>query len=385
MVILKSRTNQIRKAPIIELLSQVSLPKDVISFGQGIPFFGPPAEAIKISAQSMFQPEGFQYSTDNGLIQLRETIAEKIYNEQKVRVDPERHIMVTSGANQGFMNAILTITQPGDEIIFLSPTYFNYIMAAELAGCKPILVQTNENFQPNISRLQENISKRTKAIVTVSPNNPTGAVYPPKLLKAINELCRDYSLYHISDEVYEYFIYEGAIHKSPLCFDNSISNTISLYSLSKCFAISGYRIGYMIFPEELQDELFKVQDTIGICAPTPSQLAANEIIPMGPAFCHQFFDVLIENRLLVKSMLSEIDTVQIVWTKGAYYFFVTVDSFKSSFNLAKELIEHYGIIVLPGSMFDFPKCSFRLSYGNLSGEKLVEGLNRLKVGLNRLL
>lgn len=380
-----TRMNGIRKAPIIDLLAQVSIPNDVISFGQGIPFFKPPKDAINSVKEALLTPKSFQYTPDSGRLDLRQVIAEKIYAEQGVNINPEKQIIVTSGANQAFMNVILALTNPGDEILFFSPTYFNYVMAAELAGCKPIFLNTDENYQPLHDKIEEKISKKTKAIVTVSPNNPTGAVYYPEILRKINSLCWDYSLYHISDEVYEYFVYENAVHKSPLCYDTSQSHTISLFSLSKSFALSGLRVGYSIFPEYLYEDMLKVQDTISICAPSLSQYAALRSIPLGKQYCSQFFDVLLNNRSLVKSILSDLEGVNVITTKGAYYFFILLDSNRSSIDIAKELIEMFGIIVLPGIFFDEKRCSFRMSYGNLITEKFEEGLHRLKTGLSKVM
>ncbi len=380
-----TRMNKIRKAPIIDLLSQVSIPKDIISFGQGIPFFKPPKIALSAVKETLSLPESFQYTSDSGRKDVRQVIAEKIFKEQNVRINLEKQIVVTSGANQAFMNVILAITSPGDEIIFFSPTYFNYVMATKLAGCKPIIIDTDEYYQPLLERIVQKISKKTKAIVTVSPNNPTGAVYHPEIIRKINSLCQDFSIYHISDEVYEYFVYENAVHKSPLFFDKSQSYTISLFSLSKSFALSGLRIGYSIFPEVLYDDMLKAQDTISICAPSLSQQAALHSIPLGKQYCSQFFEVLLKNRSLVKSFLSDLDGVDVKMTNGAYYFFVLLDSNRSSIDVAKELIESFGIIVLPGMFFDENRCSFRLSYGNLNAEKFEEGMHRLKKGLSKIL
>lgn len=376
--------NTIRKAPIIHLLSQVTIPKDVISFGQGIPFFSPPKLAIDAAKNSMMQPKGFQYSTDAGWLTLRETIAEKVNFSTKANVDAECNVMVTSGANQAFMNAVLAITSPGDELIFLTPSYFNYVMAAQLADCKPVLVETTKCFQPDVEKIKNKISKKTKAIVTISPNNPTGAVYSKESLKAINQFCKDHQLFHISDEVYEYFVYDDSTHVSPLCFDPSVSHTISLFSLSKAFALSGYRIGYMIHPDFLSDDLLKAQDTIGICAPSIAQAAALKAIPLKQSYCAQYNEEMKHNREIVMSKFDGIPGIHGCWTKGAYYFFITVDSSLSSLTLAKQLIETYGVIVLPGSMFDMSTCSFRLSYGNLSSEKVNEGMNRLIDGIKHL-
>jgi aspartate/methionine/tyrosine aminotransferase len=130
--------------------------------------------------------------------------------------------------------------------------------------------------------------------------------------------------------------------------------------------------------------LLKVQDTIGICAPSVAQAAACKAIPLGKSYCQQYFDVLTNNRLAVKRKLSKIEGICGVWTHGAYYFFITLDSSFSSFHLAKKLIEQYGIIVLPGSFFDISSCSFRLSYGNLSEDKVIEGVDRLISGLDNI-
>ena len=379
-----SRMNNIRQAPIIQLFSQVTMPEDVISFGQGIPFFGPPLEAVNAVRTICSKPQGYQYSTDQGFRELRKIIAEKIKKEQKVKINPDTQVMVTAGANQGFMNILLAISQPADEIIFFTPTYFNYVMAAKMIGCKPIFVSTNQSFQPDLSDLKNKITNNTKAIVTISPNNPTGAVYTADSLKKINKLCATHSLFHISDEVYEYFIYDDTPHISPLQFDSSLSHTISLFSLSKSFSLSGYRIGYMIFPEDLLSDVLKVQDTNGIVAPSPSQAAAMSVIPLGDSYCKKFFPILKHNRDHVRNSLSSLSMINSTWTRGAYYFFVNIDSPQSSWNLAKRLIEEYRVIVLPGEMFDVDHASFRLSYGNLSENILQKGLNRLVEGLKEI-
>ncbi|MFW5804777.1 MAG: aminotransferase class I/II-fold pyridoxal phosphate-dependent enzyme, partial [bacterium] len=186
------------------------------------------------------------------------------------------------------------------------------------------------------------------------------------------------------DEVYEYFIYDGKHHISPLQFDSSLSHTISLFSLSKSFSLSGYRIGYMIFPEDLLSDVLKVQDTNGIAAPGPSQAAAMSVIPLGDSYCKNFFPILKHNRDYVQNTFSSLSMIHSTWTKGAYYFFVNIDSSQSSWNLTKRLIEEYRVIVLPGEMFDVGHPSFRLSYGNLSENILQKGLNRLVEGLKEI-
>src|SRR4030095_8180337 len=157
--------------------------------------------------------------------------------------------------HRGFINAILPITDPGDEVILPLPYYFNHEMAIVMAGCKPVLVLTDDNYQLCPDDLCAAIKPRTRVIVTVSPNNPTGAVYSESALRVVNELCRLHGIYHISDEAYEYFIFasrkqtlepRNPIHYSPASIDGSASHTISLFSLSKAYGFASWRIGYMV-------------------------------------------------------------------------------------------------------------------------------------------
>jgi len=376
---------QIRKAPISTFLSSAQLPDDVISFGQGVPFFQPPKQVNLHIKKYVDSPRVFKYSEDEGFLQTRKIIAEKLRNENKIVADPQRNIIVTAGANQGFMNALLAITSIGDEILFFTPTYFNYIMAAQLAGCKPVLVDTDESYQPNIQRLKAALTDKTKAIVTISPNNPTGAVYPSSVLKEINELCRTSGCYHISDEVYEYFVFDDARHVSSAYFDSSLDHTISLFSCSKAFAMSGYRIGFMVIPEAIYDDVLKVQDTIGICAPSYSQLASQEAWMLGGRYTKSHLKELDELRRYCYTRLSCLSFLDVTKTMGAYYFFIKVASQTSFYDIALMLAEKYGVIVLPGELFDAPYPSFRISYGTLPLPDLKEGLNRLEQGLNEIL
>ncbi len=210
------RTERIQEAPIVKLIADSNVPSDVVDLGQGVPFYGPPGEAIRAAAGALDKESGFKYSPDAGMTSLRETIAEKLASENRVDADSDNNIMVTAGANQAFVNAVLCITKPGDHVLVLSPYYFNHVMAVELAGCKPMVVDTDSNFQPIIERIDRSITKRVRAIVLVSPNNPTGAVYSKNALREIGALCAENGLYLIADETYEHFVYDDAKHVSAL-------------------------------------------------------------------------------------------------------------------------------------------------------------------------
>ena len=380
------RTTNIRNAPIIELLSQIHSSKEVISLGQGIPFFGPPPESIKAVEDQINEKFSFEYTTDAGLLQLREVIIEKLKNENNIIANAQNNIIITSGANQGFMNAILTVTNPGDEVILFSPTYFNYVMGAQLAGCKPVILPTHKSgYLPDINMLKDTISSKTKAIVTVSPNNPTGQVYPSNILKAINQLCEDHRLYHITDEVYEYFVFNNRKHVSPFIFDNQKNHTISLFSCSKAFGISGYRIGYMLIPEDIFNEVLKVQDTIGISAPSIGQIAAIPAIKMGKSYFNSNMNQIETIRKHFHDQLQKLFTITYYEPEGAMYFYIALKTSKKSMDISKKLIQEYKVITIPSEAFDDSNPCLRISFGNLPIEKSREGLHRLIKGLHEIL
>ena len=170
--------------------------------------------------------------------------------------------MVTAGGNNAFIATVLALGDPGDEFILPVPYYFNHEMAITMANCRPVLVPTDANYQLDLAALRAAITPRTRAIITVSPNNPTGAVYPAAALRAVNQLCAERGIFHLSDEAYESFVYDGAEHFSAASLDGSAPHTISLYSLSKAYGFASWRIGWMVFPEKLEAAMRKIQDTL---------------------------------------------------------------------------------------------------------------------------
>jgi len=183
------RTQKIQEAPIEKILTESKIPDDVIDLGQGVPFYGPPKEAVLAASQALDKESGFKYSPDAGTASLREAIVEKLAIQNGINADAEKNVMVTAGCNQAFVNSVLTVTSPGDHVILLAPYYFNHVMAVQLAGCKPVIVDTDRDYQPQVERIAKNVTKSARAIVLVSPNNPTGAVYGDRQIKAIARIC----------------------------------------------------------------------------------------------------------------------------------------------------------------------------------------------------
>ncbi len=213
--------------------------------------YGPPAEAIERIGQFLASPDNHKYKPVEGIAELVTALERKLAAENGISTGDTGRVVVTAGGNMAFFNALLAIADPLDEIILLAPYYFNHEMAVCMLNCRPVVVPTDANYQLDLAAIRAAITPRTRAIVTISPNNPSGAVYSRESLTAVNQLCSEHGIYHINDEAYEYFVYDPARHFSPGSLPAAAGHTISLYSLSKAYGFASWRIGYMVIPEAL--------------------------------------------------------------------------------------------------------------------------------------
>jgi aspartate/methionine/tyrosine aminotransferase len=248
-------------------------------------------------------------------------------------------------------------------------------------------VPTDENYQLQPDLVERAVTGRTRAVVTISPNNPTGGVYPEESLRRVNEICRQRDLYHISDEAYEYFTYDGARHFSPGTIEGSSQHTISLFSLSKAYGFASWRIGWMVIPERLFMPVRKIQDTVLICPPVISQWAAVGAMHAGRAYCETKLRVTREVRRLVLQRLREVgDLVTIPRAEGAFYLLLRIRTGMDPMHLTQRLIEEHKVAVIPGTTFGIrDQCLLRVGYGALEEESACEGVGRLVRGLRQIL
>jgi len=262
------------QAPIIPILGEwIRQTPGTISLGQGMVAYGPPPEALDAIPQFLSSSDAHGYGPVEGMPALVGALEAKLTRENGFDLSSSR-VVVTAGGNMAFMNAVLAVADLGDEVILQTPFYFNHEMAIVMAGCRAVAVPTDDRYQLQVDRIRDAITPRTRAIVTISPNNPSGAVYSVEDLAAVNQLCAERGLWHIHDEVYEYFTYGEARHVSPGAAPGAAAHTISLFSLSKAYGFASWRIGYMVIPETLWMAVTKIQDTILICPPHVSQAAA---------------------------------------------------------------------------------------------------------------
>ncbi len=376
------------QSPIIPVVAElIRQHPGTISLGQGVVGYGPPREAIEQIQRFLADGENHKYKPVIGCPELLTAFERKLAAENGVSIGPTNRLVITAGSNMGFINALLAITDPGDEVILQTPYYFNHEMAIAMANCRPVLVLTDSNYQLQLEKIRAAITPRTRAIVTVSPNNPTGAVYPESALREVNQLCRDQGVYHIHDEAYEYFVYDNGKHFSPGSIDGAAGHTISLFSLSKAYGFASWRIGAMVVPEVLLESVRKIQDTILICAPVISQFAAIGALEAGAAYCREKLRDITEIRDVVRRELSSLgDRCELPPADGAFYFLLRVQTELPPMRIVERLIQEHRVAVIPGTAFGLTDgCYLRVAYGALQREVAKEGIGRLVSGLKKIL
>jgi aspartate/methionine/tyrosine aminotransferase len=249
-------------------------------------------------------------------------------------------------------------------------------------------VPTDRNFQLDVGALRDAITPRTRAIITVSPNNPSGAVYPEADLRAVNQLCAERGIMHVHDEAYEAFTFDHAKHFSAPAIPGSAPHTISLHSMSKAYGFASWRIGWMIFPEQLEAAMRKISDTILICPPVISQFAAVGALEAGAAFVREKLSGIAAVRAIVQRALSELvreGVCEIPPAQGAFYFLLRVKTALPALTVAERLIREHRVAVIPGNAFGLEReCCLRVAYGALQPDSAAEGVGRLVAGLRAI-
>ena len=386
--LLPSRRMQSVQNPIIPVIGELSrATPGTISLGQGVVYYGPPPGILPAMVQTPNHDQYNGYGPVEGMPALLDKFAQKLAQENGITTGKESRLLVTAGANMGFLNALFTITDPGDEIILPAPYYFNHEMAIRMLDCQPVAVETDAQFQLDHAALEKSISDRTRAIVTVSPNNPTGAVYSRESLLQVSNLCRKYGIYHISDEAYEYFTYNGTEHFSPGSMHGAQSHTISLFSMSKSYGFAGWRIGFMVLPAHLFDAVKKVQDTNLICPAQISQSAALLALEAGSGYCRERLERIGEVReRIIESLLAIPEICRLPKTEGAFYLFMRIMTDMDDMTLVTRLIREYRVAVIPGNTFGMQNgCYIRAAYGALDRQGSETGFQRLIDGLKGII
>lgn len=381
-----SQRVQAVQTPIIPTITQLARENSsTISLGQGVSYYGPPQQAYDEIQKQLNSPALNAYGPVEGIPELIEVLSNKLKKRNNININIHNKIFVTAGSNMAFSSLMQALADPGDEIILLTPYYFNHEMAIRLASAKPVLVPTLNNYHPDIEAIQQAITPNTRAIVSVSPNNPTGAVYTQEELTQINQLCAHHGIYHISDEAYEDFLHDEHQHFSPASINNSEAHTISLYSLSKAYGFAGWRVGYMVIPDTLFASLRKVQDTVLISPTIVSQHAAIGAHHAPYSYIeNNIKEIKQSRRICLNKLNSTALLTEPATSEGAFYLFIKLNTNQDDLTIAKRLIKEHGVATIPGSAFATKNgCYLRISYGALTSDTVKNGINKLINGLTQ--
>ena len=331
--------------------------KDAVSLAWGLPSFATP-EYIRQGVIQYLEEDmdAGKYTLPDGLPELRQLVAKKHIAEHGIEIDADRHVMISAGNMQALNTLFHTMLDPGDEIILTDPCFASHIQQINLFSGIPIywpLDETND-WRLDVDLLPELITDKTQAIVLVSPSNPTGKIFSKDELIRVGEIARQHNILIIIDDPYSDFVYENKDKYFNLASVEAFrEHVVYLYSFSKSYAMSGWRLNYMILPEELKSEALKVHDATLICAPRISQLAGIAALSQPSDHKQEFSAILNRRRKLISERLANVEHVFSNQTpEGAYYVFPKIIvPHDDSQQFAIDLLNNAGVAVTPGCAF----------------------------------
>ena len=355
---------------------------DVITLGQGLPGFDPPRVAVEALRAAVDDGWSHLYSADAGTPELRRALTESLA-PLGATVDPEAEVIITAGGNQALQLALTTLIDPGDEVVLVSPFFLNHEMAIRSVGGLPVeaSVPASRSFVPAWEDVSPHLSATTRAVVLVTPSNPTGAITPPRELERIVSECARRDVIVFVDETYLRFAYDDEPF-TALSLPRWRDNVVIIGSFSKQFAITGWRCGYLAASAELIAEALKIQDVMVICAPVPVQRAVTAILEAEPDYAKRWLPELRERRDTLVDHLGAIAGVTPVRPAGAFFVMARFDGMTDSRRAAMEMIEDQQVVTIPGAFFGRAAEGYlRISYGTASQERLREATARIAVFL----
>jgi len=374
------RVSLIKPSAIRRMLELSAKMENVVHLEQGEPNFITPKHIMVAAIEAM--ESGFTHYTEiNGTLELRQAIAEKLQKENGVDADPQTEVTVTSGSQEAMFIAALGFLNPGDEALILDPYYPAYFEDTLLAEAAPITVPLNEekNYEIEMEVLERKITSKTKMIWMCNPSNPTGHVFSKRDLEIIAEVSQKHNLIVFVDEIYEKLVYDGARHLSIGSLPGMEDRTITANGFSKAYAMTGWRIGYVVAEKKLSATLRKLHYYAILCPNAISQKAALAALT-GPQDCvREMVTEYNRRRKMVINELNRIESLSCMIPKGAFYVFPNFSSFeKSDEALALYLLEKAGVVTVPGSGFGKAgEGHLRISY-SVPYEQAKEGIKRIR-------
>ena len=351
----------------------------VISLGQALPGFPPPPSALEAARRALTDPDTHRYSPDAGLLSLREALREKLAADLHIDATPDG-VIVTAGGNQAFMLAAMTVVDSGDKVVLTAPYFVNHEMALRSIGATPVEAPLDQaaGFRARWSDIVPHLTTRTRAVVLCTPSNPTGAVIAADDLAVMVRELSSRGIVLICDETYLHFIFDGR-HASAASMPHWRENVIVVGTFSKSFAMTGWRVGYLLADPRTCDEAIKIQDAMIICAPVVAQIAVEAAIREEWNYMGSFHGELLRRRSALADGLAAIPGLTWSRTAGGIFAFVQVENCRDSRTLAAAILDRAHVVTIPGAAFGRSGEGFlRLSYGAASVEELTEACGRLR-------
>lgn len=386
MIELSKVANSIEPSLIRSIFNLAKTMDDVVDFTLGDPDVQP-HQAIKDAACRAIQQGKTRYSQNAGLLELRQTISEYYKRTENLSYDPVKEIMVSVGAMEGLYLAFLSLLNEGDEVVIPAPYYVNYVQMVQLCHAKPVIVD-NPDAEPlsfNIEDVEKAITDKTKAIVINTPSNPSGKIIPQDKIQALSEIAIRHNLIVISDEVYKCLIYGDVQYKSIVNIEGMRERTILINSLSKEFCMTGYRLGYILGPEEVIAAMTKIQENVAACAPLPSQYAGIEALSGKENYSKNMVDIFTRRMNVLYDGLKDLPKIKCFRPEATFYMMVDIsETGMTSIEFAHSLLKSNRVAVVPGIGYG-KSCDkyIRIAF-TIEEDKIIEGTKRIAAFVNSL-
>ena len=352
---ISKRVKKLTVSAIKEMMHLAQGIPGVISLAQGTPtFLTPHSVRFELGQELMNNPQIGKYAPFAGLPVLKSAIASKLKRQHGIKVNSDTEILVTVGAMEAVAAAILTVVDPKDEVLIFSPGFPSHIMQIELAEGRPIFIPLNEaaGWTLDLAAFKNKISARTKAVVICNPNNPTGSLLTEQDLRSIAVLAKKNGFWIITDEPYDFLVYDRKAHFSILQISEIRNQLIACYSFSKEYAMSGFRVGYIYAAADVVNQMLKVHDALALAAATPSQYAATLALTHGTREVSYFVKEFAKRRALICRRLDQLpDLFSYQTPAGTYYIFVKIHPPFEDYQFALDMLKEAKVAAVPGSAF----------------------------------
>jgi len=377
---MKELAKKVKHAPnskIRELFDLAAGRSDVISLGIGQPDFLTPQPAIDGTIEALNKNVTY-YAPTRGISELLEQLEQKLKTVNGIETSWRDNIILTNGGSQALNLAFASIFNPGDEIILSSPNFISYFYLAMFFDVKVIEVERKSNFGPDLDKMKNSITDKTKAILINSPNNPTGYSLNKRELDEIVDLVKQNDLYLISDEVYENYLYDAANHTSPASLKDMFDRTITINAMSKLYSATGFRLGYVAAKKEIVNVMEKYHQYTAAGTNHAAQYGFLRALQMDSSFFDEILVSFNERRLLAFNRLSEMG-FEVVKPNGAFYIMPKIVKFGlDGVEFSKRIMKEQAVAIVPGNIFgSFSENMLRMSYATKL-EKLEEAMDRIE-------